>query len=64
MRINVDYDLCEANGVCVGMAPDVFELDSQEHLVVLTEDVPTQRRQELIEIVGSCPRSALAVADE
>jgi ferredoxin len=64
MRIDVDYELCEANGVCVGMAPDVFELDSQEHLVVLTDDIPAQRRRELTEIVGSCPRSALILADE
>lgn len=64
MRIDVDFDLCEANGVCVGMAPDVFELDSHEHLVVLTDDVPAQRRQELSEIVGSCPRSALVLTDE
>jgi ferredoxin len=55
MRIGVSYVMREANGVCVGMTPEVFGLDSQDHLVVRADDVPAERRQELAEVVGSCP---------
>ena len=35
MHLRVDRDLCEANAVCCGLAPDVFELDDDEQLVIL-----------------------------
>ena len=34
MELKVDRDLCEANAVCCGLAPDVFELDDDEQLVI------------------------------
>lgn len=30
MRVEVDPDLCESNAVCVGLAPDVFELGDDD----------------------------------
>ena len=35
MEITVDRDLCEANAVCCGLAPAVFELDDDDNLVVM-----------------------------
>ncbi len=37
MEIRVDTDLCEANAVCCGIAPEVFELDDEENLLILTQ---------------------------
>lgn len=59
MRIKVDFDLCESNAICVGMAPDVFDLDDNDYLVILQEDVPADREEEMRQIVASCPKSAL-----
>ena len=28
MRIEVDWDLCESNGVCMGIIPEVFQLET------------------------------------
>ncbi|MFE3618116.1 ferredoxin, partial [Streptomyces anulatus] len=39
MKIIVDFDRCEANGVCVGIAPDMFELDDDDQLTVIEGDV-------------------------
>jgi ferredoxin len=64
VRVSVDKALCEANAVCVGMAPDVFDLGAEDELLILVEDIPQQRRQELLEVVGSCPRAALTLVDE
>lgn len=30
MRVEVDPDLCESNAVCVGLAPDIFELGDDD----------------------------------
>lgn len=61
MRVKCDFDLCESNAVCVGMAPDVFELDDNDYLVILNEEVPAEREEELRQVVASCPRSALSL---
>ena len=42
MRIEVDRTLCEANGRCVTLAPDVFSLDDDEQLHITP---PARRRR-------------------
>lgn len=37
MKIKVDFDLCESNALCEAMAPEVFELDDDDYLVVKTD---------------------------
>lgn len=61
MRIKADFDLCESNAICVGMAPDIFDLDDNDYLVILQEDVPAERVDELRQVVASCPKSALSL---
>ena len=31
MRVEVDRDRCEGNAVCVGIAPDLFDLDDEDY---------------------------------
>jgi ferredoxin len=59
MEIRVDRDLCEANGVCVGLAPDIFELDDDEQLVILQPDPPADRVERVSLAVARCPKNAL-----
>lgn len=59
MKIKADFDLCESNAICVGMAPDIFDLDDNDYLVILQEDVPEGREEELRQVVASCPKAAL-----
>ncbi|NMO04737.1 ferredoxin [Gordonia sp. TBRC 11910] len=61
MRIKADFDLCESNAICVGMAPDIFDLDDNDYLVILQEDIPADRVEELRQVVASCPKSALSL---
>ncbi len=61
MRIKADFDLCESNAVCVGMAPDVFDLDDDDYLVILADEVPAEREEEMRQVVASCPKSALSL---
>ncbi|WP_019931537.1 ferredoxin [Nocardia sp. BMG111209] len=59
MKLIVDFDQCEANGICVGIAPDIFELDDQDYLNVNVSDVPDDRLDAVREAVAQCPKAAL-----
>ena len=61
MHISWDFDQCEADAICVGMAPDVFELGDDDYLVSLQEYLPADRTEELRQVVASCPKSALTL---
>jgi ferredoxin len=59
MELRVDRDLCEANGVCTGIAPEVFDLDDEDELQILQPDPSTQVRDRVEQAVVSCPKNAL-----
>jgi ferredoxin len=60
MEIRVDRDLCEANAVCCGLAPDVFELDDDEQLVI-RQNPPAERVERVSLAVARCPKNALEI---
>jgi ferredoxin len=64
MRIEVDWDLCESNGVCMGIIPEVFDLDDQDYLHVLSDEVTPENEQQIKEAVRQCPRQAIAIVDK
>ena len=62
MQIKVDRDLCEANAVCCGLAPDVFGLDDDEMLVIKVDQVPAGALDRVEQAAARCPKGALQVA--
>jgi len=63
MRVVVDPDRCEGNAVCVGIAPDLFELDDQEYAVVTADPIPDDREALAEQAIAECPRAALSRRD-
>lgn len=63
MRVVVDPDRCEGNAVCVGIAPDLFELDEQEYAVVTSEPIPADQVALAEQAIAECPRAALSRRD-
>jgi ferredoxin len=63
MRIVVDFDRCESNAVCMGIAPDVFEVREDNFLYILNENPPESRRDEMQQAVDSCPKAAISIQD-
>lgn len=59
MKVTVDLDQCEANGICVGFAPDVFELDDDDQLHILAGEVPANLLADVEDAVAQCPKAAL-----
>ena len=46
MKVVVDFDLCESNAVCMGVAPEVFEVRDDDFLYVLDETPPERAAAE------------------
>jgi len=63
MRVEVDRDLCESNALCVGAAPDVFELDGEDLAVVRQAPVAPQSEADARTAVELCPKMALRLHD-
>jgi len=59
MEITVDRDLCEANAVCCGLAPTVFELDDDENLVIKVPHPSDEVRPQVQKAIERCPKNAL-----
>ncbi|GAB3212766.1 ferredoxin [Nocardia sp. NPDC056611] len=59
MKVIVDFDQCEANGICVGIAPDVFDLDDDDNLHVNEVAVTEDNRKDIESSVAQCPKAAL-----
>ncbi|WP_405179897.1 ferredoxin [Nocardia sp. NBC_01377] len=63
MRIEVDFGLCESNGVCMGIVPEVFQLGDDDQLSVARTDVTEQIEAPVRDAVRRCPRQAITVVD-
>jgi ferredoxin len=59
MRVEVDRDRCEGNAVCVGIAPDLFDLDDEDYAVVKVDPVPDDEEAVAEQSIAECPRAAL-----
>lgn len=65
MKIIVDANLCEGNGVCEGLAPEFFRLDDGGRLQVHAADAPTsEQRARVARAVRYCPKSALRLVED
>lgn len=61
MKVVVDYDLCEANAVCMDCCPEVFRVEEDDTLTILMENPPEELRSKVEEAVRLCPRQALSL---
>ncbi|MGV0645687.1 ferredoxin [Mycolicibacterium sp. XJ2546] len=63
-KVVVDFGLCEANGICMGIIPEVFDLDGEDYLHVLQDEVTPENEEQIKEAVRQCPRQAISIEDE
>jgi ferredoxin len=63
VKVEVDRDACEANAVCAGLVPEVFEVDDDERLNILVADVPPGLADAVRHAVMSCPKAALRLGE-
>ncbi|MFT5287750.1 MAG: ferredoxin [Myxococcota bacterium] len=59
MKVVVDYDLCEANALCMKAAPEIFRVEDDDTLTVLMDAVPDALKEKAQEAARLCPRQAI-----
>jgi ferredoxin len=63
VRVEVDRDACEANAVCAGLVPDVFDVDDDDYLHIRAAEIPPHRAEGVRHAVSSCPKLALRLVE-
>jgi ferredoxin len=62
-KIEVDWGLCESNGVCMGIIPEVFRLEDDDTLTVLQDEVTPENEEQVRDAVRQCPRQAISIVE-
>lgn len=63
MHVEVDFDRCKSNAVCMGVLPEVFEVRDDGYLYILNENPGEELRDRLEEAVRSCPTDAISITE-
>lgn len=63
MRVAVDPQICEANGVCMGIAPTIFALGEDDILHIVDPVLRAETATLIKDAVAQCPRAALSVVE-
>ena len=64
MKVVVDFDVCESNAICMGLAPEVFEVRDDDNLYVLQEHPPDSLRAKVDAAVRGCPKQAISIQED
>ena len=62
MKVSVDLDTCDGNGVCMSICHEVFDVD-EDGLHLLDDEPPAELRDQLKGAEVSCPTQAITVQD-
>jgi ferredoxin len=62
MKVSVDLDTCDGNGVCMSLCHEVFDV-REDGLHLLQEEPPAELRGVLKAAQVSCPTQAITVKD-
>jgi sterol 14-demethylase len=68
MKIKIDLALCQGHSVCLGEAPEVFDVieqaDGYPHVKVLLENPPEALREKVMKAARFCPNNVITVLEE
>ena len=64
MKVKADFSKCESNALCTAYAPDTFELDENDFLVILDEEVTPGNEASIRQAVEGCPTQALSIVED
>jgi ferredoxin len=63
VKVHVDPDACEANAVCAGLVPEIFDVDDEDILHIKVDEVPANLADSVRHAVRSCPKAALSLQE-
>jgi ferredoxin len=63
MKVKVDTERCQGHTLCAMIAPKSFQLDDIDgHSTPVSEDVPADHEEQVLEAVRSCPEQAITIS--
>jgi ferredoxin len=63
MKARVDLDLCIGCGICPDVAPQVFEMGTDDKAHVLVDPVPGEHQAACRDARDQCPQAAIEVEE-
>ncbi len=63
IHVKVNLRICEGFANCVVAAPDLFDLDEDDKVIILEGELDGGERARVEEAIRTCPVSALTIAD-
>ena len=63
MRIEVDYDKCQSNALCMAAAPTVFEVRDDGYMYVLNESPEEALFDRVRQAARDCPTQAITIIE-
>jgi ferredoxin len=63
VRVVVDWNLCESNALCMAAAPEVFELQDDDTLLILQETPDESLHTKVEDATRACPKRAISLED-
>ena len=65
MRLNVDREHCIGAGMCVLTAPETFDQDIKDGLVMLLDPAPSsEHHTDARQAAAACPSGAITIVDD
>jgi ferredoxin len=61
LHVVVDHEACGLNAICMGIAPEVFEVGEDERLHVLVDGLAPGQEADAHDAAASCPNRAITV---
>jgi ferredoxin len=63
MKVQVDFDKCDSNGLCEALAPEVFWLDDNDYLQLHKDDVAPDEEAHVRRAAAACPTQAITLIE-
>jgi ferredoxin len=64
MKVHVNPDICAGFGICLGIAPEVFELHEDGYAVVLVSEVKPEDEDLMRRAASQCPSQAIYFTED
>jgi len=63
MKVHVNSQICAGFGICLGIAPEVFELHDDGYAIVLVSEVKPEDEDAIRRAVSQCPAQAISLTE-
>ncbi|MEG0799259.1 MAG: ferredoxin [Bacilli bacterium] len=63
-KLNINQDKCIGCGMCVGQNSEYFDFNDEGKSSVIKENIESQDKRDLLDIIEMCPTEAINIDEE